>query len=46
MTLGNILFFGGIILFAVALVSMIIINIVLSVKSRKLKKLLNEKYGE
>lgn len=46
MTLGNILFFGGIILFAVALVSMIIINIVLSVKSRKLKKLLNDKYGE
>ena len=46
MTLGNILFFGGIILFAVAFIIMIIANIVLSSKSKKLKKLLTEKYGE
>ncbi len=45
MTLGTIMFYGGIALFAAALIGIIFTNIILSVKSRKLKRLLDDEYG-
>ncbi|MBQ9460559.1 MAG: hypothetical protein IJU51_01375 [Clostridia bacterium] len=46
MTMGAIMFYGGIGLFAAALIGMIIANAVLSSKGKKLKELMKDRYGE
>lgn len=40
------MFYGGIGLFAAALIGMIIANAVLSSKGKKLKELMKDRYGE
>lgn len=44
MTMGEMMFYGGILLFVLAAVGLIAANIVLSVKGKKLKDLLHSKY--
>ena len=46
MTIGAIMFYGGIGLFAAALVCMIIADIVLASKGRKLRELMHDRYGD
>ncbi len=46
MTLGMILFYGGIVLFALALIALVVTNIILSVISTKLKALMDTSYGK
>ncbi len=46
MGLGMILMVVGIAVFGAALIGMIVSNIVLSSKGKKLKKLMHDKYGD
>lgn len=45
MTAGALMFYGGMILFGVVLVTMIVTNVIFSSKSKKLKKQLHDRYG-
>lgn len=44
MTIGEMMFYGGIALFGLAAVLLIVVNLVLNAKGRKLKKMLHQKY--
>ena len=46
MTVGAIMFYGGIGLFAAALAGMIIANVILSSKWKKLRRLMHDRYGD
>ena len=45
MTMGALLFYGGMILCGVVAVVMIVTNVLLSVKGRKLNQMLHDRYG-
>ncbi len=46
MSIGAIMLYGGTGLFAAALIGLIISNAVLASKGKKIKKMMNDSYGE
>ena len=46
MTVGAIMFYGGIGLFALALIGLIVGNVILSAKWKKLRELMKDRYGD